>query len=50
MPRTGSPSGPTNGSENWFSLHLPLGVGSPKVFVHSALSELTTTGLLNVSP
>ena len=46
-----APSGPTNGSENWFSLHEPLKVGRPKVWSHSVgLFPLTSTGALKVSP
>ena len=44
------PSGAVNGSENWFSLQVPRGVGTPKVFEHSELVVLTSTGRLKVSP
>ena len=44
------PSGPVNGSEYWFSLQFPCGVGTPKVLLHRELVPLTTTGVLKVCP
>ena len=45
-----APSGPVKGSENWFELQRPLGVGSPNVVGQSALSALTRIGALKDSP
>jgi len=44
------PSGAVNGWENWFSLQVPCGVGTPKVLSHMALVVLTSAGALNVWP
>ena len=45
-----SPSGPTNGWENWFSLQGPFGVGSSKVLVQAGLAPDTSTRGPKVSP
>jgi hypothetical protein len=45
-----SPSGPTNGWENWFSLHGPCAVGRPKLLVQAGLAPLTRTRGPKLSP